>query len=109
MLPRIVLFYRYKKLEEERIKKEQEFRIQQMQLENERRKEERKHELNMLRMVLGQQASSTVVPSSYHPFHLPVSYGYPSSSPHPSSDGSDVTGNSDCAYPTKDALTYFKL
>ena len=67
------------------------------------------YELNMLRMVLGQQASSTVVPSSYHPFHLPVSYGYPSSSPHPSSDSSDVTGNSDCAYPTKDALTYFKL
>ena len=80
-----------------------------MQLENERRKEEREHELNMLRMVLGQQGSSTVVPSSYHPFYVPVSYGYPSSSPHPSSDSSDVTGDSDCAYPTKDALTYFKL
>ena len=76
-----------------------------MQLENERRKEEREHELNMLRMLLGQQASSTVVPPNYHPFHLPVSYGYPSSSP--SSDSSDVTGDSDCAYPTKDALTYF--
>lgn len=42
---------RYQKLEDERQKREHEFRLQQIALENERRREDREHELNVLRML----------------------------------------------------------
>jgi len=40
-------------LEEIKLKKEHEFRLQQTILENQRRREEREHEMQMLRMMMG--------------------------------------------------------
>ena len=45
--------FRYKELEEMKIEKEQEFRREQMRLENQQRKEEREHEMKMLSIMFG--------------------------------------------------------
>ena len=44
-------YSRYQKIEDERQKREHKFRLQQLELENERRREDREHELNILRML----------------------------------------------------------
>ena len=54
-----IFCFRYQKLEEERIKREHKFRIKQMQIENERRREERQHEMNMLHMIFVSSTTST--------------------------------------------------
>lgn len=45
-------YYRYIKAEEIRHKREVDFQIKQIQLENERRRSEREHEMNVLRLIL---------------------------------------------------------
>ena len=42
---------RYQKFEDERQRREQQFHLQQLALANERRREEREHELNIIRML----------------------------------------------------------
>lgn len=55
MVTLILLFQldRYQNLEEKRLEKEHEFRLQQQALENQRRREEREHEITVLRMLTG--------------------------------------------------------
>ena len=61
----------YQKLEEQRIAKEHEFRIKQLNMEKEMRKEEREHKLNMLRLLMVPQAPSSMpIPSSRLLAHL---------------------------------------
>ena len=59
-------YSRYQKIEDERQKREHEFRLQQLELENERR-EDREHELNILRMLtssgLNMQPAPTYIPT----------------------------------------------
>ncbi|XP_028414803.1 protein SREK1IP1-like [Dendronephthya gigantea] len=89
-------FDRYQKLEEERIKKEHEFRMQEMQLENERRKEEREHELCMMRMLLSaQQPGNGTTANRCSPFSMPIVYGQ-----QPCFEDT---------HPTGDFSTYYKL
>ena len=95
-----IFCFRYQKLEEERIKREHEFRIKQMQIENERRKEERQHEMNMLRMILSPQQPPHGV-SSGNNFNNPVFY-------HPTHNSVDPGNGNDITYSNGDA-TYFKL
>jgi hypothetical protein len=68
-----IFCFRYQKLEEECIKREHKFRIKQMQIENERRREERQHEINMLHMILSPQQPPHSV-SSGNNFNNPVFY-----------------------------------
>ena len=75
----IYSFVRYQKLEEQRFEKEHAFRVKQINMEKEMRKEEREHELNMLRLLVTQQPSSVPLPSS-SPCNMPVSGFLPSSS-----------------------------
>lgn len=86
---------RYQKLEEERIKKEHEFRIKEMQIENERRKEEREHELSVMRMILSAQQPGSGTTNRYSLFTMPIVNGQ-----QPSFDDTQPTG---------DASTYYKL
>ena len=67
-------FFRYQKLEEGRIQKEHEFRIKQMQIENERRKEEREHEMNVLHMILSSQQPARGDLPGNNSFNTPVFY-----------------------------------
>ena len=53
------LFVRYQKLEEERMRREQELQIQGMAFERKRRQAERGHDMNMLKMIMGPQLWST--------------------------------------------------
>jgi len=49
----IFVSYRYQQFENDRMQKEHEFRLQQVALQNQRRKEERQHELEMMRLLTG--------------------------------------------------------
>ena len=95
-----IFCFRYQKLEEERIKREHEFRIKQMEIENERRKEERQHEMNMLRMILSPQQPPHGV-SSGNNSNNPVFY-------HPTYNSVNPGNGNDITYSNGDA-TYFKL
>ena len=58
---------RYKKLEEIRLEKEHQFQIEQARLENERRKEEREHELKIFSMMISninQSCQNSSIPAS---------------------------------------------
>lgn len=67
-----------------------------MQIENERRKEEREHELSVMRMILSaQQPGNGTTTNRYSPFNMPIVYGQ--------QPGFDDT------HPTGDASTYYKL
>ena len=106
----IYSFVRYQKLEEQRIEKEHAFRVKQINMEKEMRKEEREHELNMLRLLVTQQPSSVPLPSS-SPCNMPVSGFLPSSSQVPAmSQSIHNNGTTNYAiYPTNETPTYFKL
>lgn len=52
-------FLSYQKMEEDRVNKEHQLQMERMMYENERRREEREHEMNMLRMIMGPQPLST--------------------------------------------------
>lgn len=58
-------------MEEQRMTKEHEFRIRQLNIEKEMRKEEREHELKILQMLVAQPSSNVQLPSS-NPFNMPV-------------------------------------
>ncbi len=84
------------KLEEARHKREIEVQLRQTQLENERRREERDHELKMFKLLMGTKpstsgsiqgmplnmASSSSSSSASFPLHMPWEQGiaYPSTS-----------------------------
>ena len=69
----VVSFLRYQKLEQERVQTEHQFHMQRMALENDRRREEREHEMNMLRMIMGPQPLSSFTLPNVHSQYL----GYP--------------------------------
>ena len=103
-------FVRYQKLEEQKIAKEHNFRMKQLEMEKEMRKEEREHELNMLRLLMAQQPASVPLPSS-NPFNMPVSGFLASSSPIPATaQMMNDSGNTNYSlYPTSETPSYFKL
>ena len=47
--------YRYLNAKERRYKREVNFQLKQIQLENEKRRLEKEHEMNVLRLILGQE------------------------------------------------------
>jgi hypothetical protein len=88
-----------------KIEKEHEFQREQMKLENQRRKEEREHEMRMLSMMLGNanqlnHATSSTTPS--------VLNSYPYASVQHQNIGS-VSSMSTSAYCVNEDKTYFKL
>ena len=77
-----------------------------MEIQNQRRREDREHEMQMLRMILNHQQPSMnpVMPNSYPP--LSVMYGS-QGIPHPTSG--DTGQNSTYTNTTNDNLSYFTL
>jgi hypothetical protein len=72
-----------------------------MQLENEMRKEERAHEMGMLRMILSPRQPAQF-PTVHHPLSVPIVYAN-QSNVHP------TEVNSDFIFPTNEDATYCKL
>ena len=110
----ITFFVRYQKLEEQRIAKEHEFRMKQINLEKEMRKEEREHEFRMMQLLMGQQAYSNVPLPNPLPFNMPVSVALNSSPTSPTTpqifNNGDTTGTSFSMYPSgSETQTYYKL
>ena len=94
--------FKYQKLEEH------DFRIKQLNMEKGMRKEEREHELNMLRLLIVPQAPPSVPLPSSSPFSLPVS-GFLSSSPATSQSIKDSCTMNYSTNPSGEMATYFKL
>ena len=86
------------KIEEERQKREMEFHLKLRQLEMERRREERQHELSVLQ-ILFRQAPSTAFPSSYQ--H--DGFGFPAVPGNRPNTGSSSSSNLD------ESTSYFQL
>jgi hypothetical protein len=88
-----------------KIEKEHEFQREQMKLENQRRKEEREHEMRMLSMMLGNENQLNHATSSTTPSVLNA---FPYASVQHQNIGS-VSSMSTSAYRVNEDKTYFKL
>ena len=96
---------RYKELEKMRIEKEHAFQREQMKLENQQRKEEREHEMQMLLMMLG----NTNQPRNADTFPMPsILNAYPHASVQQQNYGS-VSSISTPSYAVHEDKTYFQL
>ena len=99
MYSNILICLRFQQMEEERFKREQEFRIQQ-------RREEREHELNMVRLMLGSQTSMmNNIPTFQYP-NYPISHVQYSESPQ--SNHCNTPSNSTSSECSDDKV-YFEL
>lgn len=102
-----IFFGRYQKLEDERLEKERQLQMQRMDFENDRRKEEREHEMNMLRLIMG----SPPLPahSLAHPPHSTALVHPQSFLSTPVSYASNNTGNPHCSDTETNSLVYYQL
>ena len=85
----------YKKLEEERLEKERKLNEQRMAFESEIRKEEREHEMNMLRLSMGSQPSPAL--QDIHPQFVPSAVSY------------NNTSGSHCSDTESNSFVYYQL
>ena len=92
-LTNLIVFslFRYQKLEEGRVEKEHQLHMERIALENDRRREEREHEMNMLRMIMGPQPLSSL-PNVHSQYLQPSAIPYEAST-------SELEGNNRVYYP----------
>ena len=89
----VVSLFRYQKLEEERVEKEHQLHMERIALENDhRRGEEREHEMNMLRMIMGPQPLSSLP-------NVHSQYLQPSAIPYDEASTGELEGNNRLYYP----------
>ena len=88
----VVLLFTYQKLEEERVEKEHQLHMERIALENDRRREAREHEINMLRMIMGPQPLSSLP-------NVHSQYLQPSAIPYDEASTSELEGNNRVYYP----------
>ena len=86
----VVSLFRYQKLAEQ-IEKEHQLHMERIALETDRRREEREHEMNMLRMIMGPQPLSSLT-------NVHSQYLQPSAIPYDEASTGELEGNNRVYY-----------
>ena len=102
------LYYRNTKLEESRLEKEHALQLEQMRLENERRREEREHELKIFQLLMGKQVP-VAQPLGFPPVAYAQHYGTGTVQQQAFGSTSSCGNGSFCDESDDNEKTYFKL